>query len=359
MKRILIMETGSFKVIGGAAKDTLQILKKLRLRADYKVDILGDYSKIDKTVKSIDAEKMMSTDYDLIWMNSIRDFPLADKYRGFHKDTRFMYVDRGNVLLNFEKAGLKRLLPKMMVRQHRMNSMRRWLDYYIAISVDQFEYAETFFKGRTDVRYIMIAPHAEFKPLNTKKTFKGALTVGRLDDRQKNVGFMIKGIERLKERYPDIREKEVLHIVGTGIDEGRFKQMVSELGMDSNIKFIGFASGKKLVSIYNNASFYVSTSNWEGLGRSLLEAMACGLPLLINENINTTIKENPRRKLVRDLENGLVYKAGDIDNFAEKFYWLYSDSNAVKKLSEETKQLMEQFNFDSVINKYEEIIDRI
>ncbi|MCL4365442.1 glycosyltransferase [Candidatus Marsarchaeota archaeon] len=360
MKRILIMETGSFKVIGGAAKDTLRIFKALGLRHSYEIDLLGDYSEIDKHANTIDVKRMMSSDYDLIWMNSIRDIPLVNKYRGLHRgNTKFMYVDRGNVLLNFKRAGLKRLFPKMLIRQHLMNSMRGWLDYYIAISVDQFKYAETFFSGRTDVRYIMIAPHEEFKFLNRKKTFNGALTVARLDDRQKDISFLIKGIERLKERYPDIDSKEVLRIAGTGIDEKKYKNMVKELGLHNNITFLGFISGSKLINAYNNASFYVSTSKWEGLGRSLLEAMACGLPLLINENINTTIKEGPRTALVRDLDNGMIYLAGDVDDLAEKFYWMYNDDKAIRKLSANALLFMKQFSFDRVIEKYTDIIGQL
>src|SRR5579864_128464 len=154
MKHILIMESGSFKVIGGAAKDTYKIYKKLRLRKDYRVDIFADLSKIDGSVKGIAKKKFMSTYYDLIWLNSIRDVDLAEEYRSAHPEykTKFMYIDRGNVLLNFEKAKLKKFLPKMLVRRYLTSKMERWLDYYVAISAEQYEYAKRFFRHRTQVR---------------------------------------------------------------------------------------------------------------------------------------------------------------------------------------------------------------
>ncbi len=212
MKHILIMETGSFKVTGGAAKDTYKLYKKLKQRRDYAIDLFGDFSKIDSSAKTINYSKLMSRKYDLIWMNSIRDVNVAEDYRKKHIGhvTKFMYVDRGNVLLNFSRAGLKKFLPKMIARRYLTSKMERWLDYYIAISADQYAYAMGFFKGRTDVRYIMIAPHEEYRALGTKKSFHGAISVSRLDERQKKTSFMIKGIAKVKEEHPELSGKLLL-----------------------------------------------------------------------------------------------------------------------------------------------------
>jgi len=361
MKHILIMETGSFKVIGGAGKDTYKIYKKLKLRKDYDVDLFGDFSKIDKSVKTVSQAQLMSKPYDLVWMNSIRDISIADGYRRRHPNGRakFLYVDRGNVLLNFSKAGAKKLLPKMLMRRYLTSKMERWLDYYIAISIEQYFHAKDFFKVKTDVRYIMIAPHDEYKVLGAKKNFNGALSVSRLDERQKKTSFMIKGIAQVKEQHPELREKLLLKIVGTGIDEANYRNLAVSLGLEKNIRFGGFITGDALIDEYNNAGFFVSTSEWEGLGRSLLEAMACGLPLLINNNINTAIKVKPLTRLVKDGYNGLVYSYGDMAGFARKFYDLYSDKNLQKRLSLNTKRFIKQFNFEKVVKSYEKIIDSL
>lgn len=361
MKHILITETGSFNVIGGAAKDVYKIYKKLRLRKGYNVHLLGEFSKIDRTVKTVSEQSAMEKRYDLIWMNSIRDVAFAERYRRAHPDykTKFMYVDRGNVLLNFERARLKRLLPKMLARRYLTAKMQGWLDYYIAISAEQYSHASKFFKGKTVVKYIMIAPHEEFKIIKMKKSFNGALTASRLDERQKKVSIMIHGIAHLKERHKDIGKKEVLRIVGTGIDEARYKRLADSLGLSSNITFRGFMTGHELIKEYNNALFYVSTSEWEGLGRSLLEAMACGLPLLINPNINTMLNEKPPERLVKEGYNGMLYDYGNLDQFADKFYKMYTNKRLQESLSANTRKFMKRFSFAGVVRKYESIIDSL
>ncbi len=359
MKRILMMESGSFKAVGGAAKDTYKLYARLRLRKDYDIDLYGDFSKIDKSASVISKAELLSKDYDAVWMNSIRDVLVAVGYRKKHlgNDAKFIYVDRGNVLLNFKKARLKKLLPKMVVRRHLVSKLERWLDYYVAITQDQYNYAKNFFSEKVHVQYIPIAPHEEFRILKIRRSFWGALAVSRLDERQKKLSHMIKGIAVVKEKHPELKDKELLRIVGAGQDEGRYKALAHSLELDMNVSFYGFFVGRELIKKYNDAAFLTSTSEWEGLSRSFLEAMACGLPLLINDNINTVIKDKPLTKVVKDGYNGLVYKYGDIDDFADKFYRLYSDKMLQRKLSSNTKRFIRQFSFSRVISSYEKIID--
>ncbi len=359
MKHILMMETGSFRTIGGAAKDTYMLYNKLRLRKGYDIDIFGSFNRIDKAAKTVDISELLAKDYDLIWMNSIRDVTIADTYRESHTNakTRFLYVDRGNVLLNFSNASLKRLLPKMIARRHLISKMQKWLDYYIAINPGQYSFAKKFFDKRTEVHHILIAPHEEFRFLGKKRSFNGALAASRLDERQKKVSHMIKGIGAVVKGHKELKSEELLRIIGDGIDSERYKAMVHSLGLESNITFEGFFAGDELVKRYNNAAFFVSTSEWEGLGRSLLEAMACGLPLLINDNINTVIKDRPVTRVVKPGYNGLVYKYGNIDEFAAQFYKIYSDRELQKKLSANAQKFIRQFSFDKVVKSYERIID--
>ncbi len=359
MKRVLIMESGSFKVIGGAAKDTYKLYSKLRLRKDYSIDLYGNFSGIDKHAETVTLKQLMSRDYDIVWMNSIRDVLIADGYRKRHGGGRakFLYVDRGNVLLNFRDGGLRRLLPKMVIRRGLVSLMGRWLDYYVAIGLEQYEYAKRFFGAGTDVRYILIAPHEEFRILKSKKTYHGALASARLDERQKRIGFMIRGIARVIEEHPELRGVELLRIIGTGVDEKSYRALVSSLGLQKSIRFVGFFTGKELVKRYNNAAFLVSTSEWEGLSRSLLEAMACGLPLLINDNINTVISKKPEATIVREKYNGLIYRYGDMSDFSSQFYRLYSDTKLQKRLAANTRKFIKRFSFGKVVNGYERIID--
>jgi glycosyltransferase involved in cell wall biosynthesis len=353
------MEAGSFKNVGGAAKDTYKIYTRLKSTHKYDIDVFADYSKIDPSVRPVGKHEMLSTDYDFIMLNSIRDVLFINRYRLKHRNarTKYLYADRGNVLLNLKKAKLSRLHPKAILRKSLLNQMKRWLDYYVAITGEQYEEAFNFFDSKTDVKYILIAPHEEFRRIKMKKDFRGAVAVGRLDERQKRTSFLIEGIKEIVKRDPSMKGKELVRIIGTGKDEKEYRNTVKRLGLEKNITFEGFVVGDRLVRAYNNAGFLVSTSYWEGLSRTFLEAMACGLPLLINADINSIISYKPRETVVTGGSNGLVYESGDLPDFAEKFIKLYRDSKLRKRLGANASKYMKRFSFEKVVKSYEDIID--
>jgi glycosyltransferase involved in cell wall biosynthesis len=356
MGRILIMESGSFKVTGGAARDTYEIYGRL-LEDGYSVDIYGDYSDFEKPIKSVTKEHMLRTDYDLVWLNSIRDFSFAERYRALHRSAKFIYIDRGNVITNFRNARLKRALPKMLYRQFLMVRARRWLDYYVAISAIQMEHARQFFRGsKAKLFYIPIAPHAHFKRIKMKRDYWGAIAPARLDERQKRISFMIRGVANILDKHKDLQDKELLRIIGTGRDEAAYRRMVAKLGLGRSVRFYD-RSGKELIKDYNNSGFLVSTSEWEGLSRVMLEAMACGLPVLINDRINNVVNLRPERRMVSEGYNGLVYRYGDLDDFASKFFRLYSNRKERNRMAGNAYSFIKEFSYDKVIGRYKEIIE--
>ncbi|MGC8567809.1 MAG: glycosyltransferase family 4 protein [Candidatus Micrarchaeia archaeon] len=354
--KILIMESGSYKVIGGAAKDTAEMYIALR-KDGYDVDILGAHHKIYPNIKNITIEEALKKSYDFIWLNSIRDVIIASKYLGMHSvKPKVIYTDRGNVLLNISSASFKIMLPKNLARYYLFMKMQKWLDYYVAISYNQYEYAKKYFKNdKTKVVYILIAPRPEYFFQETKKDYHGALAVSRLDERQKRLSFMIKGVAEVVRSHPELQGKPILKIVGEGRDAENYKSLAAKLGVSSNIRFLGFQDSKQLLHLYNNAGFFVSTSEWEGLSRTFLEAMACRLPLLINDRINTTIRSNPEVKLVKDGYNGFVYRYKDLADFSQKFYKLYSDTKLQDRMGAANLKFRKQFSFENIVKNYEKI----
>ncbi len=355
MKRILIMDTGSFKVFGGAAKtayDTYLYLKK----NGYSVDIFGDFSKIDKNLKPKDAIELRPDYYDAVFLNSIRDVPVVkSNLDPLNSETRFIYTDRGNVINNFKNAGAKRLLPKMIARQLLANEMRKWLDCYVALTAEQEELARSFFGKKTEIKFIPNWYSEEFRPLKVKKS-SAAIYVGRLDERQKKVRFLIEEIGKFVNKNTQVKGKVVLRIVGSGPDEERYKALVNRKGLGHNVEFYSFVKQENLVKLYNESLFFVSTSEWEGMAGTFVEAMACGLPLLINERNNTLLSRSPIRTLVMDRKNGLIYKYGDIDDFADKFQSLYSNSGLRRKLSVNSVIFSKNFRMELNLDKYRKLV---
>lgn len=106
-----------------------------------------------------------------------------------------------------------------------------------------------------------------------------------------SVGYLIerKGFEYLIRAMPHVlteHENARLKIVGSGPLESKLKALIYELDLGDQVEIIKNVSDEKLLMMYNSADLFVlpsivdSQGNTEGLGVVLLEAMACGVPVI-------------------------------------------------------------------------------
>ncbi len=112
-----------------------------------------------------------------------------------------------------------------------------------------------------------------------------------------------KGIEQLIEAAALIRAEVpdlVVVIAGSGSLAGDLQRLVHERGLDEVVKFTGYVSDEELPLLYRAAdAFVVPTQAFEGFGLVVIEALACGTPVLV-----TPVGGLP--EVVRDLDPGLV-----------------------------------------------------
>jgi glycosyltransferase involved in cell wall biosynthesis len=107
---------------------------------------------------------------------------------------------------------------------------------------------------------------------------KVIMTVGRMADNERYKGFdeVIAIMPRLLARYPGLKYL----IVGDGSDRARLQAIVSDAGLSGAVIFAGRIAEADKVSCYNLADAYVMPSRGEGFGIVLIEALACGLPVV-------------------------------------------------------------------------------
>jgi glycosyltransferase involved in cell wall biosynthesis len=98
------------------------------------------------------------------------------------------------------------------------------------------------------------------------------LGVGRLTP-PKDFPTLIRAFARLREQH-DAR----LMILGEGEERGNLEELVTELGLEADVALPGFASNP--YAYMRATNLFVLSSRWEGLGNVLVEAMACGMPVV-------------------------------------------------------------------------------
>jgi glycosyltransferase involved in cell wall biosynthesis len=121
--------------------------------------------------------------------------------------------------------------------------------------------------------------------------------------KQKGLFDLLRAMSRLREAAPDAR----LLIVGRGELNAKLRGVVSLLGLESVVRFLGFR--RDIRRLLSASDLLVLPSHWEGFGLVLLEAMAVGIPV-----VGTRVGAIP--EVVADGETGLLVPPRDPDALA-------------------------------------------
>ncbi len=98
--------------------------------------------------------------------------------------------------------------------------------------------------------------------------------LGSMDNYNKGLDLLLKAVANLNNR--DV----VLHIGGKGKLQNSFVKMTEDLGIKENCRFYGGILPEKITEFYSKLDFFVLASRYETFGIVLVEAMACGLPVI-------------------------------------------------------------------------------
>ncbi|HEX7365425.1 MAG TPA: glycosyltransferase family 4 protein [Dehalococcoidia bacterium] len=133
------------------------------------------------------------------------------------------------------------------------------------------------------------------------------LFVGRLE-RRKGVAYLLNACAAIKRRFPDFR----LVVVGPGkLLRLRYNKLVDDMNLSDHVVFTGYVPGDELPSYYRSADIFCApATGGESFGIVLLEAMACGKPVVAT-NIDGYAS------VLADGEEGLLVPPRDEDALAE------------------------------------------
>lgn len=119
--------------------------------------------------------------------------------------------------------------------------------------------------------------HRKFFPA-ARDTDRQEVVIGYLASlaRRKRVDRLIRSFSLLRDRTDGVR----LVIGGTGPLSGELRQLVRKLWLEDTVEFRGFVADDALNHFYNDIDIFAFPSDYEGFGLPLLEAMACGVPVV-------------------------------------------------------------------------------
>lgn len=141
------------------------------------------------------------------------------------------------------------------------------------------------------------------------------LCISRLDH-QKNIPFLLESFSSAAERIPDA----TLFILGDGPDRRSVEEMIVELGLLGRVILLGFRQNPQ--DYLKMADVFALASRYESFGNVIVEAMACGVPV-VTTNYGAVVKE-----ILTDGTAGRIVEQGDRQAFAEAIVDVLGDEKS-------------------------------
>lgn len=142
-----------------------------------------------------------------------------------------------------------------------------------------------------------------------------------------------------------------LDVYGNG-DRVPYHNQMQKLDIDPNRCHL-FGPTSDVKHEYLNSSIFVLPSRFEGLGLVLIEAMACGVPVVSFDC------ENGPRSIITDGVDGFLISPFDIDVFAKKVVLLMKDENLRREMGENAKCSAAKYDIDIVGQQWQQLFDEL
>ncbi|MFA6570504.1 MAG: glycosyltransferase family 4 protein [Bacteroidota bacterium] len=178
------------------------------------------------------------------------------------------------------------------------------------------------------------------------------LFVGQLDKTHihKGINYLLDAILLIKKKIKDIK----LIVVGKGDNIKNYKKYVQKISLEKNVIFTGFVSSNKLPEYYTGSNVTVLPTNnsSEGFGMVLLEANACGKPI-----VGTNVGGIPC--VIDNYINGLLVPPKNPQALADAITKILTNPSLAKKMGEKGyKKVIKNFTWEKQINKTRELIEK-
>ena len=183
---------------------------------------------------------------------------------------------------------------------------------------------------------------AEVSPLKAKRV----IAVGRYVY-QKGFDLLLQAWAKIEKQFPDWE----LAIYGMG-DRSSYENLAQQLGINMNRCHLN-GSTQNIRKEYLESSLFVFSSRFEGFGMVLIEAMACGLPV-----VSFDCPCGPKDIVSHD-EDGLLVPSGDIDKLANAMSQLMDSYELRHQMAKNAICNVRRFQIDEIADRWQLLFEDV
>jgi glycosyltransferase involved in cell wall biosynthesis len=161
--------------------------------------------------------------------------------------------------------------------------------------------------------------------------------------KEKNVDILINAVSIVGKHIPDIK----CIIIGEGPEKNNLEKLVKKLQIEDNIIFKGFMEGySDLIGQIKSTKVFVLPSKREGFGIVVIEANACGVPVVVVDQ-----EMNAAKDLVVDGVNGYIADANPVD-VAEKIVKSFENKDIME---DKCVEMSEEYDWNKIVDSLENV----
>ena len=200
--------------------------------------------------------------------------------------------------------------------------------------------------------YAELPPQGAFKKkFNIPEDKKTILYLGRIH-KTKGIDFLVKAYAYLTKK---MNFKDAVLVIA-GPDDGYLKEvreLTDRLGVSKDVLFTGPLYGRGKLEAYVDSEFYVLPSRYETFPMAVLEAYACGKPVIAS-NVGGL------RELVIEGKTGLLIDVGDVDQLTNAIFSLLSNERKIEEMGSMGRQYVKSnFSIEKVVEKLEKVYEEL
>jgi glycosyltransferase involved in cell wall biosynthesis len=189
--------------------------------------------------------------------------------------------------------------------------------------------------------------HSLYKETDTPRDPKLVLYLGRLR-KYKCVHLLIRAMAKVRESVSDVR----LVIVGDGPHRPQLEDLARVLGLGGVVEFRGHVSSEEKVRLLRQAAVVANPSPKEGWGLTVVEANACGVPVVASRSPGLVDS-------IRDGETGFLVEHGNVEQLAQGLVEVLVNKELRERLSKGAVRWASRFSWEGCARRTAELMEQV
>lgn len=282
-----------------------------------------------------------------------RDFPAMVK--DVERRTCFIAKDKPSYYGRFSTGVIKDLLIEKYIC-NRVDHVAVVAEYF----ADQIKEYYHVPQERITVTY----NGSRFKQEELKNTNNTSINESNLGPNKNVILYVgrtdwVKRVHLLVEAMPIVHSifpESQLVIVGDGDQQGYLQGLVGKLSLDECVRFLGWVPHSQLPQLFRISSCFCLPSYWEGLSKSLLEAMSAMVPVVASENLSN-------KEILGGGKYGWLVEEPTPQAWGEKIMHVLSGGSKIQEIVADAANVVDRmYRWEHVAKRldtaYETMLDR-